>query len=86
MSEYWWSARRACLELLGSAANTAFLTEAVPEPFRQLRPWVHQGWEMVLLAAELIRPDSPLLKGAKIFSNNYELHCEKALITLPNSI
>ena len=31
--------------------------DQVPEAFRQLRPWVHHGWEMVLLAAEL-----PVLK------------------------
>tara|TARA_A100001037_G_scaffold35726_1_gene27754 strand:- start:299 stop:886 length:588 start_codon:yes stop_codon:yes gene_type:complete len=35
---------------------------------------------MVLLSAELMRPDSPLvLLGAKAFSENYQLHCEEAL-------
>jgi len=78
--EYWWSSRRACLELLGRNANDPSLPEAVPEAFRQLRPWVHQGWEMVLLAAELIRSDSALiLLGAKNFSDNYQRNCKEAL-------
>ena len=80
ISEYWWSSRKACLELLGDQANAASLPEVVPEAFRQLRPWVHHGWEMVLLAAELIRPNSPLvLYGEQKFSKNYHLHCQSAL-------
>ena len=31
------------------------LPEAVPLAFRQLRPLIHKGWEMVLVAAELGR-------------------------------
>ena len=35
---------------------------------------------MVLIAAELIRPNSPLvLLGAKVFSKNYQRHCKEAL-------
>lgn len=78
--EYWWSSRRACLKLLGIESNSDSLPKAVPNHFRQLRPWVHQGWEMVLLTAELIRQDSPLaIGGAKVFSDNYQLHCKEAL-------
>ena len=69
-------------KLLGSECNAALLPETVPEAFRKLRPWVHQGWEMVLLAAELIRPNSPLVVlGSKNFSENYQLHCKAALKT-----
>ena len=61
-------------------SKAASLPEAIPDSFHQLRPWVPQGWEMVLLAAELIRPESPLvIFGAKGFSKNYELHCKQAL-------
>ena len=55
MQEYWWSASRACRLLPGGPTESP-ATE-VPERFRQLRPWVHHGWEMVLLAAEMPRLD-----------------------------
>jgi len=54
MEEYWWSSRRAALELLGVPPQQP-LPEAVPPAFRQLRPLIHKGWEMVLVAAELGR-------------------------------
>lgn len=53
MAEYWWSARRAALSL----APGATLPETVPEGFLRLRPLIHKGWEMVLMAAELGRSD-----------------------------
>lgn len=80
MDEYWSSAREACLELLEQQNYSASLPETVPQAFRGLRPWVHEGWEMVLLAAELIRPNSCLsLKGLKFFTENYHQHCIEAL-------
>ena len=51
MAEYWWSAWHACLRL--EAAPEGLTPDQVPDAFRQLRPLVHHGWEMVLLAAEL---------------------------------
>jgi len=53
LPEYWWSARLAAL---GLAPHLA-LPEAVPEAFVRLRPLIHKGWEMVLVAAELARPE-----------------------------
>jgi phosphoglycolate phosphatase-like HAD superfamily hydrolase len=53
MAEYWWSARRAALSLTPGAT----LPEAAPEGFLRLRPLIHKGWEMVLMAAELGRSD-----------------------------
>jgi len=45
-----------------------------------MRPWVHFGWEMVLIAAELLRPGSTLCrKGSKVFADNYEAVCQEAL-------
>jgi phosphoglycolate phosphatase-like HAD superfamily hydrolase len=59
MEEYWWSARRAAL-LLATEADPGglplCLPEEVPEAFRRLRPLIHKGWEMVLMAAELGQP------------------------------
>ena len=56
MPEYWRSARRAALELWPGLA----LPEPVPTGFARLRPLMHQGWERVLMAAELSRPDLDL--------------------------
>jgi phosphoglycolate phosphatase-like HAD superfamily hydrolase len=53
MAEYWWSARHAALNLLPELA----LPEAAPAAFARLRPLIHKGWEMVLMAAELSRAD-----------------------------
>ena len=52
MPEYWWSARRAALSIDASL----LLPESAPAGFAQLRPQIHKGWEMVLMAAELSRP------------------------------
>ena len=56
MAEYWWSARRAALQLW----PTLVLPEDSPSGFTQLRPSIHKGWEMVLMAAELSRADLDL--------------------------
>ncbi len=56
MAEYWFSARRAALGL--SPGLT--LPEEPPAGFLRLRPLIHKGWEMVLVAAELSRPDLDL--------------------------
>jgi phosphoglycolate phosphatase-like HAD superfamily hydrolase len=53
MAEYWFSARRAALQL----DATLQLPEALPAAFGRLRPLIHKGWEMVLVAAELARAD-----------------------------
>ena len=80
MCEYWWSSRQTCINLIPKQYSPESLPQIIPESFYLLRPWVHKGWEMVLLAAELIRPESPLvLLGAKSFSENYQLHCQEAL-------
>ncbi|MDA0963690.1 MAG: HAD family hydrolase, partial [Cyanobacteria bacterium] len=53
MREYWWSARRAAHFL----APECHLPEGAPEAFGALRPLIHKGWEMVLVALELSRSD-----------------------------
>ena len=57
MEEYWWAARRTALRLLPSLE----LPETVPPPFLQLRPSIHKGWEMVVLAAELAAGENDLV-------------------------
>ena len=56
MPEYWWSARRAAQALRPNVV----LPEQAPPGFAQLRPLIHKGWEMVLMALELSRPDLQL--------------------------
>lgn len=62
MAEYWWSARRAALALAAEDPGqpTLRLPEQAPSGFARLRPLIHKGWEMVLMAAELGRPDLDL--------------------------
>ena len=56
MPEYWWSARAAALQL----APQLQLQQEAPAAFARLRPLIHKGWEMVLMAAELGRADLDL--------------------------
>ena len=56
MVEYWFSARLAALAL----APGVLLPEQAPPAFAQLRPLIHKGWEMVLMALELGRADLDL--------------------------
>ena len=76
MNEYWWSARRACLQL----NPTVDLPESTPPQFRQLRPWIHHGWEMVLSAALISEQCGPLEQlGVQAFVYDYTAHCTAAL-------
>jgi phosphoglycolate phosphatase-like HAD superfamily hydrolase len=56
MAEYWWSARQAALQL----APGLSLPDQAPPAFARLRPMIHKGWEMVLIAAELASPEFDL--------------------------
>lgn len=78
MPEYWWSARRAALRL----DPDQLLPAAVPEAFRQLRPLIHRGWEMVLMAAELARPDFDLA----VTMGNYDAAVGQALARRSRSV
>ncbi|MEN9861203.1 MAG: hypothetical protein RLZZ515_1685 [Cyanobacteriota bacterium] len=72
MAEYWWSARRAALALCPQCT----LPELAPPGFSQLRPLIHQGWEMVLSALELSRPDLNLAE----YLRHYDQHLQAALV------
>ncbi len=71
MAEYWWSARRAALAL----QPTVQLPEMAPPGFARLRPLIHKGWEMVLAALELSRPDLDL----EACLTSYGAHLQAAL-------
>ena len=56
MVEYWWSACGAARRLRPQIR----LPDQAPDGFSALRPLIHKGWEMVLAALELSRPDLDL--------------------------
>ncbi len=80
MPEYWFSARSACIELLNGQYHSMSLPDVPPQAFVYLRPWVQHGWEMVLLAAELLRQNSHLVTyGPQSFSSSYSEQCKISL-------
>ena len=81
IKEYWSSSRQTCLNIFSAKEKEiiSFPTE-IPKAFKTMRPWVHHGWEMVILAAECSNKTSQLnLKGLQNFSNNYQIECSLAL-------
>ena len=81
IKEYWSSSRQTCLNVLSSQEQEVFvLPNEIPTTFKTIRPWVHHGWEMVILAAECSDKTSHLnLKGIEKFSKNYSKECYSAL-------
>ena len=81
IKEYWSSSRQTCLNILSAKEKEiiSFPSE-IPKAFKAMRPWVHHGWEMVILAAECSNKTSQLnLKGLQNFSSNYQIECSLAL-------
>ena len=81
IKEYWSSSRQTCLNIIPAKEKEiiSFPSE-IPKAFREMRPWVHHGWEMVILAAECSNKNSQLnLKGVEKFSRNYSTECSLAL-------
>ena len=81
IKEYWSSSRKTCLNILSpQERENIFLPSEIPLTFKAMRPWVHHGWEMVILAAECSNKTSQLnLKGVQHFSKNYSTECSLAL-------
>ena len=81
IKEYWSSSRQTCLNILSKKEKEiiSFPSE-IPKAFKAMRPWVHHGWEMVILASECSNKTSQLnLKGLQNFSRNYQAECSLAL-------
>ena len=81
MTEYWSSSRQAFIDLLSKNNEKDHCPPTeIPEAFKSIRPWIHHGWEMVLLAAECSNNKSRLsLRGIEFFSKNYSKECSLAL-------
>ena len=82
MREYWHSSLLACEKYLNSPyiSFDQSLYKRVPNTFKEIRPWVKYGWEMVLIVHEIIKKENPLNNLNKNdFINNYHQNCEKIL-------
>ncbi len=81
IEEYWSSSQQTCLNIISPKEKEIIsLPSEIPQDFKAMRPWVHYGWEMVVLAAECSDQTSRLnLKGLQNFSRNYQIECSLAL-------
>ena len=81
IKEYWASSSQTFLNIFSyQEKEIILLPNEIPKTFKAMRPWVHHGWEMVILAAECSDKTSQLnLKGIEKFSKNYSKECSSAL-------
>ena len=82
MHEYWHSSLLACEKYLNSPwiSVNQKLYKTVPNSFKEIRPWVKYGWEMILIVHEIIKTENPLKNHNKDdFINNYHHNCQRIL-------
>ncbi|MDC3019836.1 HAD hydrolase-like protein [Prochlorococcus sp. AH-736-E15] len=82
MHEYWHSSLLACEKYLNSPCISVDqkLYKTVPNSFKEIRPWVKYGWEMILIVHEIIKIENPLKNHNKAdFINNYYHNCQRIL-------
>tara|TARA_B100000900_G_scaffold193001_1_gene163315 strand:- start:536 stop:1312 length:777 start_codon:yes stop_codon:yes gene_type:complete len=83
IDEYWFSSKLACEKYLFTNSQDINLHKyiEVPKIFVEIRPWVKYGWEMVLIAYEILKTHEPLNNLTKSsFLENYEVNCSKLLL------
>ena len=82
MHEYWHSSLLACEKYLNSPYISVDqeLYKTVPNTFKEIRPWVKYGWEMVLIVHEIMKTENPIKNLNKDdFINNYHQNCKRIL-------
>jgi phosphoglycolate phosphatase-like HAD superfamily hydrolase len=82
MNEYWHSSLLACEKYLNSPyiSVNQKLYITVPNLFKEIRPWVKYGWEMILIVHEIVKTENPLKNNNKDdFINNYHQNCQRIL-------
>ena len=82
MNEYWYSSLMVCKEYLNSEIlpRNFNIDMKVSDTFKELRPWVKYGWEMILIVHEIIKSEKPLNnENQKRFINKYHQNCQKIL-------
>jgi phosphoglycolate phosphatase-like HAD superfamily hydrolase len=82
MHEYWHTSLLACEKYLNSPyiSIDQKLYKKVPNTFKDIRPWVKYGWEMILIVHEIIKIENPLkIDNKDDFINNYHENCKRIL-------
>ena len=82
MDEYWYSSLMVCKKYLNSKVLPANLSinMTVSNTFKEIRPWVKYGWEMILITHEIIKNENPLNDELKNkFLKNYQKSCQDLL-------
>ena len=82
MHEYWHSSLMACDKYLNSPyiKFDQKLYKEVPNTFKEIRPWVKYGWEMVLIVHQIIKTENQLNNFNKDdFINEYNQNCHRIL-------
>ena len=82
MNEYWHSSLLACEKYLNSSKIVIDqkLYKKVPNTFKEIRPWVKYGWEMIVIVHEIIKKENPLNNLNKDdYINKYNLNCQRIL-------
>tara|TARA_Y100000589_G_scaffold245330_1_gene233050 strand:+ start:273 stop:1055 length:783 start_codon:yes stop_codon:yes gene_type:complete len=82
IDEYWHSSLIVCKQYLNSDLIPVNLNinMSVSNTFKEVRPWVKYGWEMVLLTHEIIKNKDPLNDLSKNnFLKNYQQNCQDVL-------
>ena len=82
MHEYWHSSLLAFERYLNLPYISVDqkLYKTVPNSFKEIRPLVKYGWEMILIVHEIIKTENPLKNHNKDnFINNYNQNCQKIL-------
>ena len=82
MNEYWHSSLLACEKYLNSPyiSFDQKLYKEVPNTFKEIRPWVKYGWEMIVIVHEIIKKENPLNNFSKDnYINKYHQNCQRIL-------
>jgi len=81
MNEYWHSSLLACEKYLISPNIKVDqkLYKKVPNSFKEIRPWVQYGWEMVLIVHEIIKSENSLKYYGGDFIDKYNQNCQRIL-------
>ena len=82
IKEYWYSSLIVCKQYLYSdlIPPNLNINMKVSNTFKELRPWVKYGWEMVLLTHEIIKIKEPLNElSTNNFLKNYQQSCQDVL-------